>query len=145
MQFAQFYSTLYSEQEVWSDGEVARFLADLPLQPLSQEDNDMLDEAVMVEDLKEAVGKMKAGKSPEPTGFPCKFFKAYIKHLGAPLLDMIEEAAEMGSFPPDLRVAEIVVIPKPEECSSYRPISLQNVEVKALAKPLAERLREVIQ
>ena len=61
------------------------------------------------------------------------------------MLNMKEEAVENASLPPDLRRAEIVVIPKLEKpqdkCASYRPISLLNREVTILAKTLAERLQ----
>uniref|UniRef100_A0A803JDF7 Reverse transcriptase domain-containing protein n=1 Tax=Xenopus tropicalis TaxID=8364 RepID=A0A803JDF7_XENTR len=57
-------------------------------------------------------------------------------------------AFETFSLPETFSEATIVVIPKPGKdanlCTSYRPISLLNMEVKILAKVLAKRLAKVV-
>ena len=66
-----------------------------------------------------------------------------------PLLQaMFNESLSSGHLPPTLRPAAITLIPKggksPLQCSSYRPISLLNVDYKILSKVLAARLETVI-
>ena len=99
VQFARYYEKLYEERETLSEAEIHSFLAEIPVQALSQEDSDALDKLITLEELEKAIGEMNPGKSPGPNGFPCEFFKAHIKYIGAPFLQMIEEAAERGAFP----------------------------------------------
>lgn len=58
------------------------------------------------------------------------------------------ESLSNGSLPFTLRQASISVLLKkgkdPELCTSYRPISLMNVDTKVLAKALARRLEKVL-
>lgn len=64
------------------------------------------------------------------------------------LLKAINTSLHISKLPNYMNVAKITVIHKkekdPEECSSYRPISLFNVDLKVLAKILAKRLEHVI-
>lgn len=59
---------------------------------------------------------------------------------------MFLESLEQGKFPADHKLATIVFIHKSgklkNKCSSFRPISLLNAEVKILAKLLATRLSQ---
>lgn len=61
---------------------------------------------------------------------------------------MLSESFKQGKLPASLYEACITLIVKkgkdPTECSSYRPISLLNVDAKILAKVLARRLEGVL-
>uniref|UniRef100_A0A672FIX8 Reverse transcriptase domain-containing protein n=1 Tax=Salarias fasciatus TaxID=181472 RepID=A0A672FIX8_SALFA len=91
---------------------------------------------------------MQTGKSPGPDGFPCEFFKKFADQISPILLAVFEESLAFGSLPLTMRQAVISLIPKqdknPLECSSYRPISLLNVDSKILSKMLAGRLEMVL-
>ena len=54
---------------------------------------------------------------------------------------MFNDSMKRGSLPPTLNQVSILLIPKEDknldECSSWRPISLLNSDVKLLAKVLA--------
>ena len=64
--------------------------------------------------------------------------------LSTVLCDMYNEALSLGRLPPTLTNATVTLLLKkykdPLLCSSYRPISLLNVDYKILAKILALRL-----
>lgn len=82
-----------------------------------------------------------------PTGFRLNFFKAFEAKF-IPILDSVYlESLSLGSLPPTLRQASISVLPRKDKdpgiCTSYRPISLMNVDAKILAKALACRLERV--
>lgn len=76
------------------------------------------------------------------------FFKAFHAKL-IPLLHSVHvKSLSLGSLPPKLRQASISVLLKkdkdPDLCTSYRPISLMNVDTKILVKALACRLEKVL-
>lgn len=87
---------------------------------------------------------MQNNKSPGPDGFSAEFFKKFSAQLAPLLLDVFNDSLEQGVLPPTLNEALISLILKkdkdPNLCSSYRPISLLNNDVKLLAKILACRL-----
>lgn len=64
--------------------------------------------------------------------------------LGPILLNAIEAAVEKGAFHEHTNVALITLIHKkgknPQECASYRPISLINADMKLYSKMLVTRL-----
>lgn len=98
----------------------------------------MLDSALTVEDLCEAISSMSSGKAPGPDGIPIEFYKRFKEKLVQPLLDMFNESYKIGTLPPSLRLAMITVIFKPGKsptsCSSFRPISLMGCNTKILCK-----------
>ena len=95
-----------------------------------------------------AIKSLQAGKTPGPDGLPTEFYKSNLEVIGPHLHSMLNAALERRSLPASMMEAVIVVIPKPgkdpELCSSYRPISLLNVDAKILTKILANRLNTVI-
>lgn len=68
--------------------------------------------------------------------------------LGPLLLDMFNFSIASGGFSSNLNIAVITAIPikdkQPTECSSYRPLSLLNCDVKLYAKVLATRLEHLL-
>uniref|UniRef100_A0A3Q0RWB8 Reverse transcriptase domain-containing protein n=1 Tax=Amphilophus citrinellus TaxID=61819 RepID=A0A3Q0RWB8_AMPCI len=61
---------------------------------------------------------------------------------------MLNNSFGTGALPPSFREANISLILKkskpPENCRSYRPISLLNVDLKILSKILATRLENIL-
>ena len=65
-----------------------------------------------------------------------------------PFLEMLNDSFNKGSLPRSLTEANISLILKKgkpaDECPSYRPISLLNVDFKILSKTLVRRLEKVL-
>lgn len=61
-----------------------------------------------------------------------------------PLLYALNSLKTPQALPPSFTMAHITVLPKPGKdpsaCSSYRPISLLNLDVKLLSKMIATRI-----
>ena len=91
---------------------------------------------------------MQNNKSPGPDRFMCEFYKKFALQLAPTLQAMFKEALSLGTLPMTLRQASISLLAKKDKdpllCSSYRPISLLNVDFKILSKVFAKCLESVI-
>ncbi len=91
---------------------------------------------------------MQSGKTLGPDRFPAEFYKKFSSQLTPVLLSMFKHSLEQASLPQSFKEALITFLLKPGkdpvDCSSYRPISLLNVDVKILAKILASQLNTLI-
>lgn len=88
---------------------------------------------------------MKAGKSPCQDGFPAEYYLDI--DIVAPILtEVYTEALAEEQLPPTFNEAVITVLLKkdknPYGPSSFRPISLVNVDCKVMTKVLAMRLEK---
>lgn len=76
------------------------------------------------------------------------FYKTYAEILAPRLLAFYREAHDTGILPLSMREAMIVIMLKPGKPDtnlySYRPLSLINVDVKILAKLIANRLQPLL-
>uniref|UniRef100_A0A8C7WYP2 Reverse transcriptase domain-containing protein n=1 Tax=Oryzias sinensis TaxID=183150 RepID=A0A8C7WYP2_9TELE len=138
--FRSFYELLYTSEcsNNWQNQN--SFLNKLKFQTLSKNQQQELECNL----ISEAIQNMQSGKAPGPDGFPIEFYKKFGEKLLAPLLAMYEESYTKDILPPSLRLASITLILKPNkppnECSSFRPISLMGSDIKILCKVLARRL-----
>lgn len=117
------------------------FLDQLQFKTLTEEVQVDLDKDITMEELLQAIKSINSGKTPGPDGLPIEFYKTFQKQLLTPLLDMFNESFNSGTLPP--RLATIILILRPgkipTDCSSYRPISLMEVDTKILCKVLTKR------
>ncbi|XP_031418589.2 NACHT, LRR and PYD domains-containing protein 1 homolog [Clupea harengus] len=108
----------------------------------------MLDAPIDESEVRAAILTMKSGRSPGLDGFPAEYYKVTIDLLAPILTKVYTEALEVGLLPPTFNDAVITILLKkekdPYEPSSYRPISLENVDCKILSKVLAMRLEKVL-
>ena len=115
---------------------------------VSEEQNIKLSADVSTSEIIMAIKSMQNNKSPGPDGFTTECYKKCSPQLAPILQTMFKEALSSGSLPMTLRQASISLLVKKDRdpllCSSYRPISLLNVDFKVLSKVLAKRLENVI-
>ncbi|XP_030050794.1 vomeronasal type-2 receptor 26-like [Microcaecilia unicolor] len=146
--FAQFYKVLYTEEGGGQGGLVEDFLRGCKLPRLSEAEKTSLNEPIRGEELQRAIKSLKLHKSPGPDGFSGEFYKILNDKVVGILGDYFETTIKSGYFSQGANHALITVLPKPGkdplQPGSYRPISLINVDLKLLAKILAERLAVVI-
>lgn len=142
--FQNFYSNLYKSETILDKAHCILWLEELNLPRLKVEDSAALDKPITLDDLKEAVQSMQKGKSPGLDGIPPEFYITFWDQLGPFLLDMIQSSIERGELSRDVNTALISLLLKkdkdPCDCSSYRPLSLLNSDLKIFAKLLAQRL-----
>lgn len=142
--FQTFYSNLYQSEVTLDKTHCDGWLNQLDLPKLSVEESADLDNLVTRDELRMAVQNMQRNKSPGFDGIPPEFDVTFWEQLGPFLLDMINFSIGKGEFSRDVNTALISFLLKkdkdPPECSSYRPLSLLNSDLKIFAKLRARRL-----
>lgn len=146
--FRNFYSSLYTSEQNPTLEELDQFFDSFPIPTVDHSTAKALESPITEKEVNDAITAMQSGKSPGPDGFPVEFFKRFSVKLLPLLLKMYNESLHSSLLPCTLRQAQISLLLKknkdPRCCSSYRPISLLNVDVKILAKILARRLEKVL-
>uniref|UniRef100_A0A8C6M2I9 Reverse transcriptase domain-containing protein n=1 Tax=Nothobranchius furzeri TaxID=105023 RepID=A0A8C6M2I9_NOTFU len=86
-------------------------------------------------------------KAPGPDGFPAEFYKEFWIILAPTFFKVVREIEESGRLQPNMNSANISLLLKPGKDpafpTSYRPISLINVDRRIICKALANRLEKV--
>lgn len=143
--FAEYYSDLYSSTSPPTAQEI---LQTIQFPHVGEELVRGLGRPITLVEVQEAIKSLNPGKSPGPDGFSAEYYKAN-SDLLAPILEgMYNESFRNCQLPKTLSDATITLILKKDKdpllCSSYRPISLLNVDFKILSKILALRLQRVL-
>ncbi|KAK7101835.1 hypothetical protein V1264_020159 [Littorina saxatilis] len=113
--------------------------------PARQSTVDAMSQPLTLHELRSALKKSKAKKSPGPDGITNEM----LTHLGSAaenkLLEVFNSSWQEGSLPQLWREAIMIPILKkgkdPKKATSYRPISLTSCVVKTLERIVNERLR----
>lgn len=146
--FKQYYKDLYSSECDINTPKSDSFFDGLPFPTIPFESSSSLGGEISVLEILQAINSLKNNKTPGPDGFSSDFYKKFAPELSPLLQAMFNESLSSGQLPPTLRQAAITLIPKkgkdPLYCSSYRPISLLNVDYKILSKILAVRLEKLM-
>lgn len=101
-------------------------------------------------ELQAAIEQLGTGKTPGPDDLCADFHKAFSKEAAVALYEVLREAYGKAVLPPSFRESHVVLIPKSEDpvkllsVSSYRPITLTDVDYKIYLKVLTSRLQTVI-
>lgn len=146
--FRQFYLTLYSSEDNLHSSKYNRFFENVTIPSITIRQHDLLEAPLSLLEVKSAISSLQPGKSPGPDGYPVEFFQILQDMLSGYILKALTKAFEESSVSDVMNTALISLILKkgkdPEQCGSYRPISLLNVDIKILAEILAKRLEPVI-
>lgn len=139
--FAEFYQSLYKEENKNISRESLGF-------KIEESDRLRLKEEISLEEIENVVKSFKSKKSPGLDGITADFYKETMDILGSELKKVFNNILEGGKAPDTWKLAEIVVIEKPQkdptEVGSYRPISLLNQDYKIFTKILARRLEKLL-
>ncbi len=131
----EFYEELYKRGGVdeRSIDEVLESVGDI----LSKEDGEWCDREIEEEEVKEAIGGLKSGKSPGTDGIGIEWYKAY-KEGVAPILVEVFKGIERTGTVKDRMVEGVIALVYKKgnrlDIENYRPISLLNVDYKIWQK-----------
>ncbi len=90
---------------------------------------------------------MKRNKSPGPDGIIVEFYQEYWEYLKDHILDIYNYSYEVHKLSYTQYLALLILLYKKglrEDLTNWRPISLNNVDIKLLSKVLACRLKQVL-
>ncbi|KAJ1213557.1 hypothetical protein NDU88_001191 [Pleurodeles waltl] len=139
---------IYAPPQRTGETQIQKYLNGLRLPHLTAAQVEELEGEVSLETLGEALSGMATGKAPGLDGLPVQFYHSYSAVLLPQLLEILHEVRGEGLLPVHMREALIVMLLKPgkevDNPSSYRPLSMLNIDVKLLTKVLASRLSRVV-
>jgi len=145
--FSRYYSKLYSSEMLswnWSEPNPLDYLT---FPQINAETFPNLGAPITVAEVKEAIQSLQSSKSPGPDGYSAEFFKMFAHVLAPVLTRVFNDAFVREQLPSTFSEASISLLLKKEkdplQCSSYRTISLLNVDFKILSKVLALRIQKV--
>ena len=146
-EISNYYKKLYSPDDV--QGEVImNYLNSISdHRQLSNDEKILCDEEVTVNEIKQAVSKIRRNRSPGLDGLSPEFYKMFYDDLEELYIGMLRETYKYGEMPDSMKYAIITLIYKKGDnymLKNYRPISLTNYDYKILAYILATRMQKVI-
>uniref|UniRef100_A0A8C5WHK1 Reverse transcriptase domain-containing protein n=1 Tax=Leptobrachium leishanense TaxID=445787 RepID=A0A8C5WHK1_9ANUR len=148
--FRDYYASLYnlSGPKPPSPGAIGDYLsANLRIR-LQDGEAEQLDTPITAGEIAAALTSSKNGKSPGPDGLPAEYYREFRDLLIPHMVSTFNAITAETPFHPQTLCATIAVLPKPgkdpAECTSYRPISLLNSDIKILAHFLADILKQFL-
>ena len=101
------------------------------------------------EELATAISHSPNGKAPGPDGIPSEFYKHYMDIIIPPMLKLFNEILIFGKCAPvSWAQSKCILIPKKTEgldqLSNWRPITLENCDLKIFSRILADRTQRVV-
>lgn len=144
-----YYASLYDDTPNPDDAAKGiAFLDGISLPRATQAQRAALNADVTEEEVSRTIGGLATGKAPGPDGFTAEFFKSLKEQVSPVMTQCFNEILQRGILRPESKNAYIKVLPKPGKDpllpSSYRPISLIDVDQKMLSKIVADRLAAIL-
>lgn len=94
------------------------------------------------------IKSLKTGSAPGPDGFSAIYYKKFASLLSPSLVQLFNWVLQGGSFPEEMLLANMSLIPKPNNNhllpQNYRPRSVMNNDLKIFSRILADRLASII-
>ncbi len=109
----QFYSSLYSSSFSESDCNIFFNNIHSSIPQLEQETKDLCEADIKIEEVDKAINKLCSGKSPDPDGLTCEFYKYFREDLRELLFKAFFECIQDNFLSSTMKQVLITLIPKP--------------------------------
>lgn len=148
--FKKYYQELYSIPKQGTQLKNSRernikYLRKAMLPKITEEERECMETPISEEEVSKAIAGMALGKSPGPDGFTLAYYRSFKEVLIPWLCQYFNGLGKDYEMSKEALKASITILLKEGKektlCSSYRPISLLNIDTKLYAKILAERLK----
>uniref|UniRef100_A0A803J5J8 Reverse transcriptase domain-containing protein n=1 Tax=Xenopus tropicalis TaxID=8364 RepID=A0A803J5J8_XENTR len=147
-EFYLFYKKLYACPNNISVSRLREFFKDITIPKLSITQKSLMENEVTEDEIKSAIKMLQLSKAPGPDGLTALYYKKFSHILSEHLKVLFNQLLTGDKFPQQTLTANISPIPKPNtdltDCKNFRPISVLNIDIKILAKVLAERLNNIL-
>lgn len=142
-----FYASLYAKNIVdFTSDDTKIFFEDIP--QLSEDDQKVCDGKLSNDECFDALHTMKNGKSPGNDGITAQFYKTFWHLFGTMIVNCLNTSYDKGELSNSQKQGIITLILKKckdkRKISSYRPITLLNVDLKIGCKALSIRLSKIM-
>jgi exonuclease III len=116
---------------------------------LSKDKAKSVIERISVEEVLQTISGLANSKAPGPDGIPSEFYKKHQEHLAPKLAALFNEILLNDKVAPlTWSESRCVLIPKKTEhidkLANWRPITLENCDLKIFSKILSDRLQKVV-
>ena len=147
-QIEDFYRDLYTSQFSGSEELFDNFVGNVVLPQLSEVDKNTLEGELTVKECRQILKTFSNGKSPGEDGFTVEIYVQFFELLAPDMLASLNAAYLHGEMSVSQRRGVITLITKDDsnflELSSWRLISLLNVDYKIASKAIASRIKNVL-
>ena len=141
---ARFYGKLFNKQNTECD---PTYLDNIDIPTIRQEDFPVLNDPIMLEEVKIAINQLADDKCPGIDGFSANWYKKFSSDICHALHSVILANIENGKMHGTSRESITSLMDKNNqnllELQSWRPLSILNNDYKVYAKILANRLQYV--
>jgi hypothetical protein len=146
-EFSHFYANLFTSEDSQEANILRNQCRGLIPNRISNNDASLLEQPLTIEEIELSINSFKNDKAPGPDGLPAEFYKANSKWICNALVDLYNEAIDIGTLGRNINSGIIKLIPKEGDKSlikNWRPITLLNLSYKILAKVMARRLEKIL-
>ncbi len=112
---AKFYSNLYTSNFNYNNSEKCIDLVKHNIRVIDLEYSQICDSPLSIGEIKQALHKMKKGKSPGIDGLSVEFYLHFWEFIKLPLYNMYEECISQGDMTATMKQGVISLIPKPDK------------------------------
>ena len=140
----KFYEKLFTKRDI---GNSDKFLQDLTLPQVKNEDMKMLEAPISLQEIEIAIKQLKSNKCPGLDGIGIELYKKFESEVKYILHSVLLKATEVGYLHRSARQGVISLLEKANrdqlKISSWRPLSLLCSDYKVYAKIVANRMSVV--
>jgi exonuclease III len=115
---------------------------------LTTDQAKMLASEITEKEVLDSIQSSPRGKAPGPDGFPSEFYRQMKKEMVPHLTQLFNLILNGSRPPPSWSQSHIVQIPKKteniDEVANWRPITLENCDLKIFSRVLCNRFQQVL-
>ena len=143
-----FYEKLYCKNSSVDISQYSSFFLNGKIPKLNETQKQNCEANITEKEINNTLKSFRKNKSPGLDGLTAEFYLGFWDLLNVKLLQVYNEAFEVGILPRCMRTGVVTLLEKKGkdrlEIANWRPITLLNLDYKLLTKTLGHRLKKVL-